>query len=207
MQSPQKNPERARAGLVPAWHTNFRNYAVLPDTKIVRTSFFVNGLLVLLAAGLILLFVWQEYKAADIRDQSAKWQEQIDKNRTASDQAVALYKKFQAEEQKINELNSFVKGQKIVFSDFIIQLGQTKPQGIVFVSVDYKDTGAVIKGYAQGTSSQATGAASMYEKQLKEDTKISSCFKSISMVNVTRDVQAGRLLFEIVLASGPANNK
>ena len=26
----------------PLWHTNFRNFDRLPDTKVVRTAFFVN---------------------------------------------------------------------------------------------------------------------------------------------------------------------
>ena len=26
----------------PLWHPNFRNYERLPDTKVVRTTFFVN---------------------------------------------------------------------------------------------------------------------------------------------------------------------
>ena len=28
---------------MPAWHPNFRNYEKLPDIKVVRTAFFVNG--------------------------------------------------------------------------------------------------------------------------------------------------------------------
>ena len=109
---------------MPSWHTNFRNFAVLPDTKLVRTSFFVNGLLVLVAIGMVLAFVYQEYRLHDLRDQTSIWQKQNDRNRLTSDQAVALYKKFQTEERKINELNTFLKGQKLNFSDFIIRLSQ-----------------------------------------------------------------------------------
>jgi len=195
----KKNSEKAKASQLPAWHTNFRNYAVLPDTKIVRTSFFVNGLLVFAALGLVLAFAYQEYRMYDLRTQTAVWQAQNDRNRTASAQAVALYKKFQAEERKITELNAFLKGQKLDFSDFIIRLSQTKPAGIVFVSVEYRETGASIKAYVQGASGQATGAASAYEKQLREDKEIVSRFRSVSMTNITRDTQAGRLFFEIIL--------
>ena len=196
----KKNSEKAKAAQVPAWHTNFRNYAVLPDTKLVRTSFFVNGLLVLVALGLVLAFAYQEYRLYDLRGQTATWQKQNDRNRTASNQAVALYKKFQAEENKINELNAFLKGQKLNFSDFIIRLSQTKPPGIVLVSIEYRENGASIKCYAQGVSEQATGAASGYEKQLRDDPEINSRFRSIAMTNnITRDTQAGRLFFEIIL--------
>lgn len=200
----KKNSEKAKASLVPAWHTNFRNYATLPDTKIIRTSFFVNGLVLFLAAGAILAFVFQEYKLYDLRRQSNEWQTKIDASKSASDQAVAKYKKFQTEESKINELNAFLKDQKLVFSDFIIQLSRTKPQGLVFAGVEYRDTGVSIRGYVQGMSEQATTAVSLYEKQLKEDVVINKSFGAIAMENISRDVQAGRLVFEVVLTFGKA---
>jgi len=203
----KKNSDKAKAIQTPAWHTNFRNYAVLPDTKLVRTSFFVNGLLVLLAVGMLLAVAYQEYTLSIVRSQNNDLQQQISRNRPASEKAVALYKKFQAEEVKVTELNNFVKGQKIVYSDFIIRLSQTKPAGIVFVTVEYKDTGAVIKGYAQGISEQATTAASAYERLLKEDKQLNTVFKSVSLANVSRDIQAGRLMFEIILSFNPSKAK
>ena len=38
----------------PLWHTNFRNFEQLPDTKVVRTTFFVNTAAIAIAAGLLL---------------------------------------------------------------------------------------------------------------------------------------------------------
>lgn len=194
----KKNSEKIRLEL-PAWRTNFRNYAALPDTKAVRTSFFVNALLVFVALGLVLAFGFQEYRLAGLRAETAIWVSQNNRNSVASNKAVAVYKKFQAEEKKIVELNVFLKGQKLVLSDFLIRLGQTKPAGIVFVNIECRESGAVIKGYAQGASGQATGAASVYEKQLREDAEISAVFSTVSMTNVNRDAQAGRLNFEIIL--------
>jgi len=203
----KKKTEKAKVSRVPAWHTNFRNYAVLPDTKLVRTSFFVNGVLVLVALGLITAFVYQEYRLYDLRSQTAVWQQQNDRVRDASVQAVALFKKFQVEERKVTELDTFLKAQKLIFSDFVIRLSQTRPPGIILVNIEYRESGASIKGYAQGTSEQATGAASAYEKLLKEDTQLNSQFRSISMTNVTRDTQVGRLFFEIILNFNPVKTK
>jgi hypothetical protein len=200
----KKNSDKAKASLVPAWHTNFRDYSTLPDTKIIRTSFFVNGLILFIALGSTLAFSFQEYKLYVLRKQSDEWQARIDSTRVASDQAVAKYKQFQAEERKINELNAFLKDQKLVFSDFIIRLSRTKPQGVVFAGVEYRDTGVSIRGYVLGMSEQATTAVSMYEKQLKDDADINKNFGSIAMTNISRDVQAGRLVFEVVLTFGRA---
>ncbi|MBK9992215.1 MAG: hypothetical protein IPP19_16190 [Verrucomicrobia bacterium] len=200
----KKNSEKAKASQVPAWHTNFRNYATLPDTKIIRTSFFVNGFVLFLTVGALLAFAFQEYKLYDLRRQSNEWQAKVDASKSASDQAVAKYKRFQVEEKKIDELNAFLKDQKLVFSDFIIQLSRTKPQGLVFSGVEYRDTGVSIRGFVQGMSEQATTAVSLYEKQLKEDVVINKSFGTIAMANISRDVQAGRLVFEVVLTFGKA---
>ncbi len=196
----KKNPDKAKAHEALAWHTNFRNYAVLPDTKVVRTSFFINGLLVFLAVAAVLAFAYQEYQLSLVNTQNESLEEQIKRNKGPSDRAVALYKKFQAEESKIAEISDFYKGQKIVLSDFLIRLGQSKPPIIVFVNIEYNENGVTIKGYAQGMSEQATSAASAYEKQLKDDPQLNAVFKMISLTNVSRDTQAGRLMFEIVLA-------
>ena len=111
----KKKTEKAKVSRVPAWHTNFRNYAVLPDTKLVRTSFFVNGLLVLAALGLITAVVYQEYRLYDLRSQTAVCLQQNDRVRDASAQAVALFKKFQAEERKVTELNTFLRHRNWFF--------------------------------------------------------------------------------------------
>jgi len=200
----KKNSDKAKASQVPAWHTNFRSYATLPDTKIIRTSFFVNGLILFVAIGSTLIFAYQEYQLSVLRRQSNEWQVKINSTKPVSDQAVTKYKKFQAEERKINDLDTFLRDQKLVFSDFIIRLSKTKPQGLVFAGVEYRDTGVSIRGYVQGMSEQATTAVSLYEKQLKEDGVINKSFGSIAMANISRDVQAGRLVFEVVLTFGKA---
>jgi hypothetical protein len=195
----KKNTEKAKASLVPAWHTNFRNYATLPDTKVIRTSFFVNGIILSIAVGAVLAFIFQEYKLYILRGEIGKCQAEIDAVKQASDQAIAKYKLFKAEEVKIAELSAFMQSQKLVFSEFMMRLSRTKPQGLVFAGVEYRDTGVSIRGYVLGMSEQATTAVSLYEKQLKEDAVINKAFGSIAMANISRDVQAGRLVFEVVL--------
>src|SRR5262245_21360867 len=104
----KKNSDKAKAQPSPTWHTNFRNYEVLPDTKVVRTSFFINGFLAFVAVALLLAVAYQEYNLSVVRGQNREQQAQIEKDRPASSKAVALYKQFQAEELKITELNNFI---------------------------------------------------------------------------------------------------
>jgi hypothetical protein len=48
--------------VVPAWHPNIRIVENLPDTKVVRTAFFVNGAAMLIAIALALYLGIQEWK-------------------------------------------------------------------------------------------------------------------------------------------------
>ena len=52
----KKKSDAAAVSLVPAWHPNFRNFEKLPDIKVVRTAFFVNGAALFLAVALLIYF-------------------------------------------------------------------------------------------------------------------------------------------------------
>jgi len=62
MALPLKKKSDAAAVTVPPWHPNLRIVETLPDTKVVRTAFFVNGAAMLLALVLVLLLGVQEWK-------------------------------------------------------------------------------------------------------------------------------------------------
>jgi len=65
----KKKPEATSASLIPAWHPNFRNYALLPDIKPVRTAFFVNGISAFVAIGLLAFLGRGEYELHSVRSQ------------------------------------------------------------------------------------------------------------------------------------------
>jgi len=52
----------------PLWHTNFRNFERLPDTKVVRTTFFINTAAVALTLGLLLWLGYREYHLYNLRE-------------------------------------------------------------------------------------------------------------------------------------------
>src|SRR3954470_14567276 len=103
----KKKSEAAAAPAVPAWHPNFRNYEKLPDIKVVRTAFFVNGTAIALVLALSTYFGIKEWQLHGLNSQIADWQRQIDRDKKESELAIAQFKKFQAEEAKINEVDAF----------------------------------------------------------------------------------------------------
>src|SRR6187401_3003911 len=98
----KKKSDADAAPALPAWHPNFRNYEKLPDVKVVRTAFFVNGISILVALSLASYLGFREWQLRGLTTQIADVQAQIDRDKRASEQAIALFKKFQAEEAKVN---------------------------------------------------------------------------------------------------------
>jgi hypothetical protein len=68
----------------------------------------------------------------------------IARDKPGSDQAVALFKKFQAEEARVSEVDAFLKSKPRV-TDLVMHLGRTLPENIAFDSVDLRDSGLVLR--------------------------------------------------------------
>lgn len=183
---------------MPAWHPNFRNFERLPDTKVVRTAFFVNGVALVIAAVLLFSFGYQTYVLHDLNRQVAEWQTQIDRDRHSSDQAIALFKKYQAEAARFAEIDAFVKSKPAV-SPLLLQFGQTLPHNIAVDLFDLTTTGLRLVGTVRGSPDQASGYASAYLDQLRDDPVLKDTFDDIALVNLSRSRATGRLSVEFSL--------
>lgn len=193
----KKNKEQSQPA-TPPWHPNFRNYEKLPDTKVVRTAFFVNGACVLVAVLLVLLFAYQEYQILGFGRQISSLEEQIERDRGPSDRAVELFKKFQAEEKVIKEVAAFAT-PKLRVSDFILNLGENLPKDIAIRSFEYRDTGVNLRGIVRGAPDQATGLATAFVEQIRNDPVFGGLFETVELTGVNRDPVTGRLHIELSL--------
>jgi len=184
--------------VVPAWHPNFRNLERLPDTKVVRTQFFVNFAAIAIAASFLLYFCYQEYRINNLSRQVADWQAQIDTNKRASDQAVVLSRKFLDEERKIVELGNFLK-QRLTLSQFLLQVGNTLPTELAMDTIDVRDAAVNLRGTASGSPDEASGRTSAYIEQLRQDRFFSGIFEEVTLNKLEREQPSGRLTFDIFL--------
>jgi hypothetical protein len=182
--------------VVPAWHPNLRIVEQLPDTKVVRTAFFINGFAILVAISITLYFGYGEWKLYEVKKQIAAWQHDIDRDRDQSEKAVALYADFKAEEAKANEVADFV-GSKPLVSDIILRLSQVTPKRVAFDGLNFKDTGITVRATVKGAPDRASGDASAYEKQLRTDKKLGPMFASVNLLTMRRNLMSGRLVIEI----------
>lgn len=198
----KKKADAAAAPALPAWHPNFRNFERLPDTKVVRTAFFVNGAAIMAAVVLLLWFCYQEYQLRDLHRQVDDWQRQIDRDRKASDQAIAQFKKFQADAARVKEIDGFVISRPLV-SELLVQLGQTLPNNIAIDTFELRGNGLRLMVAVRGAPELASGHASTYLAQLRANPRLTALFEDIALLNLERNPQTGRLTVEYFLKLKP----
>jgi hypothetical protein len=183
---------------MPAWHPSFRNYERLPDIKVIRTVFFVNAVAITLAFTMFTVLIFKEYHLHSLRRQVADVRAQSDRDKPGSDQAIALFKKFQSEEKKILEIDAFLKARPLL-SDLLLQIGKTLPKNIALNSLDVHDNGLVMRGTVRGAPELASGEASNYVEQLRGDQAIKVLFDEVTLTSISRNGQTGRLSVELFL--------
>jgi hypothetical protein len=183
---------------LPAWHPSFRNYERLPDIKVVRTVFFVNAVAITVTIAMFTVFIFKEYHLYSLRRQVADVRAQSDRDKPGSDQAIALFKKFQSEEKKILEIDAFLKARPLL-SDLLLQIGRTLPKNIALNSLDVHDNGLVMRGTVRGAPELASGEASNYVEQLRGDRAIKVLFDEVTLTSISRNGQTGRLSVELFL--------
>jgi hypothetical protein len=202
----KKKTEAATTSLIPAWHPNFRNSATLPDIKPVRTAFFVNGIAAFVAIALAVFLFQQEYELHSINSQIASRQREIDRDKPGSEQAIVLYKKFQDEEKRLHEIDSFVKSKPIM-SELLQRFGETRPKDIALDGLDIRapDGSAPptisLRGTVRGAPDLATGTASSYLDIIKNDEVLGPKFDDVAFTanGVSRNASTGRLKIDILI--------
>jgi hypothetical protein len=206
----QLRKREAAPAVAPAWHPNFRNFEKLPDTKVVRTNFFINVAAVVAATVLAGIVGWTEYQAALYRSQAASAQANIDQRKAQSDEGLRLTKLFQDEDKKFAEAATFITAP-IAPTELVDLFGQTLPAEIQIEFIDYRPTDSdarcTIRGLAAGSKDQASGAASAYVDLLRNHPRFKEVFASVNLTTINADARTGLLVFEVVLKLKPAGAK
>ncbi len=203
---PPPQTPKSEAAAAPPWHPNLRIAANLPDTKVVRTAFFVNGAAIVLATVLLLVLGHHEWSLHEVNKQIATQQHNIDRDKFESAKAVKLFGDFKQEESKMVEVSDFVASKPII-SELVLRLGQITPKKIAFDSLDFRDSGISIKATVKGAPDRAATDASAYEKQLRMDKVLGPIFRDVNLLTMRRNTTSGRLVIEIFCAYKKGSKK
>lgn len=181
-----------------AWHPDFRIGDQLPDTKTVRTQFFINILAIGVAATLALYVGWREWGVASLNSELAGLEQQILQITPASDAAAKIYKSFQAEEKKFKEAYQLV-ATKFDLPIFMLRLGELMPPGLRINRVEFRGeaSGVFVSASMVGADIAANDRVSSFERKLQQDTVWKGLFASITLTNLSRNVGEGISSFEL----------
>jgi hypothetical protein len=197
-----KRKSNAAPAIAPAWHPNFRNFERLPDTKVVRTAFFINGGAVVVALAIVGWFVYQTYQLHDIGRQIADVQQDINRNQRTSERTIAMYKQFQADAARFAEVDVFLKSKPRI-SELLLRLAETLPANIAIDGLEFRASTVVLRASLRGAPDQASGYAQAYVQQLKTDAVLGPKFDDIALQSLNRNPQTGRLTLEMTLKLKP----
>lgn len=201
----KKTESGASVSEMPPWHPNLRNTSRLPDTKVVRTSFFVNGVSIFVTILVLLWFAYQEYKLHKLNSEIGFWQAQIDRDKKDSDKAVAMYQKFKAEQEKVTEAANFVHSRPAP-SEIIMYIAQSLPKDIALDGYSQESGGVMLRSTLRGSADEASGYASTYLQQLRDDKTLAKWFGEVNYAGsgLERNPQTGRLSLQLFLKFGPS---
>jgi len=174
----------------------------LPDTKVVRTNFFINVAAIVLAVVLVGVVGWREYQVSVTQGQTQVAQAGIDQRKKQSDEGLRLTKQFSEQDKKFAEAAAFT-ASPIQPTELLAELGASLPAEIQLDSIDFRpsdvDSSCTLRGTAAGTKDQASGAASAYVDTLRAHPRFAQVFKVVELRAITPDGRTGSLSFEIVM--------
>jgi hypothetical protein len=139
-----------------------------------------------------------------VRRRPAAAEARIARDKPASDRAVADFKKFQAEETKLKEVETFLTSKPSV-SELLIHLAGTRPENVAIDGIDLREMGLILRLSVKGAPDAASGTATAYKEQLAGDKQLGAIFGEPTFSNFATNPNTGRLAVEILLpAKTPA---
>lgn len=189
--------ERDPLGLTPHWHVDLRLVAELPEDNVVGTRFLINASAAALAVGVLTYAGWLGYQNFNLRHQIRDWEDRIADNRAEVADIRHMQREYAVESAKIDQAHALVNPTLFV-SGFILDLGRTRPPQIVIDTIDWTETGVIVRGNVRESSQRATQLLGNYAKLLVKDERIGPNFREIVLTSLDRGTNAEEALnFEL----------
>ncbi len=192
------------ADLKSAWRADFRSTSKLPDTKVVRTSFYYNIAASLLLAASSYYMIQTELSLSDKKAEIASTTAEIEKNSASNAEAVKNNTAYKTVKSTVDDLDSFLAPQSMSSIDFIREITASLPSQVLVETIEQKQNSAKITAHAKGQAEEATRVAHTLEQQLNKNTIITKFYSKIAIGNVVHDSLNSRMNFEITMSSTPA---
>jgi hypothetical protein len=197
LSSLKKPSDKSTVSFVPPWHPNYRNVDRLPDIKVVRTTFFVNGIAVLITVLLAMYLVQSEVERGSLTSDINTAKAAAAERKPLSEQAIVHFRQFQEQEKKIHELQQFLTGSTITFPQLLLELGASLQPSTLLNGIEYRATGVLIRGGIRGSAEEGAGKAVLYVEELRKNVYFAERFDPISLSSIVRNPSTEEMRFEI----------
>jgi hypothetical protein len=178
------------------WHLDCRLSAHLPSNDLIRGRFVANALAATLAAAVMMFTFWLLYSSHSLAVDTAFWEQRMRDNKPQIDALNATTRKLELASDRLDQAYGLV-ATPFVMSDFILDLGRSRPTSIRIDNLDSNDTGVVMRGSLQEPSEQASRTLGRYVEQLRRDGAIAPYFASITLSSLDRSTSQNAFTFEI----------
>lgn len=183
-------------GLSPHWHVDLRLETELPEDTVIGTRFLVHAAFSAVALTALVFAGYQGYLALSLSHQIQDWEKRINDNRAEVADIMRMQREYSAEAVKIDQAYTLARPHLFV-SEFIDNLGRTRPERIAIDLIEWNDSGVVLRGNLRERSDRATELLGGYIDQLRRDPKIGPLFREIILTDLDRGVSGETLRFEI----------
>ena len=189
--------ERDPLGLSAHWHLDLRIVAELPEDNVVGKRFLTNVVFSAVTVAVLLFTSWIGYRNWKLHELIADWEKRIADNRPEVADIKHMQQEYAVESAKIDQAYALVKPQLFV-SGFVTDLGRTRPEQMVIDTIEWTESGIIVRGNVRENSQRAATLLGNYTKQLVQDKKIGPLFREIALTNLDRGAGTGELLnFEL----------
>lgn len=182
----------------PNWHPNFRNTQLLPDLKVVRTTFFINVSCIAIATAVLMSAGYREYQAFDYRSKISSARNRIEELKVQNDALLAQNKEFMDGVRKFEEAQEFM-ASRISGTKMLSAVAASLPDLVELRAINYEKAQLTLRGVIKLDSETASQKASAYLDALRADAFIGTAFPDISLTNLMRDTGSQGMTFEILL--------
>ncbi len=187
---------------VQPWHFDCRLSKELPDDNPIRGRFLASLLACTFAAIALFYAGMTIYSYSILKKEIAYWEQLKRTNSTQMAELQKVITVIQSGARRLNEIHKHV-ASPLPVSDFIQEVGRTRPANLRIDMVEFHDNAAFIRASLQESPQRASAQLSQYVAELRTNPRLRPLFSNIAQTSMERNTKDGTINVEITLKLKP----
>jgi len=180
------------------WHFDCRLPKELPDDTPVRGRFVANAIAGSFAAIALTYVGWTYYSQQTLATDTADWNQRIAASALETERLRKVTSDALDGAVRINQAHALVHSPFVV-SDFIAEVGRTRPESIRLEMVEQVGGSVYLRGMLRETSQRGSVLLGRYVEELRANPRLAPIFTSIVLTSLERNDVSQNINFEITL--------